>query len=219
MTRNDLIHNALQTFARTVRLKMTQLTVGEPEEQLRGPFDAFMTDFATAVGWNIVCTGETPLPSRLGKPDFAVHLNGLLMGYVELKAPGTGAKASRFKGHNRLQWKRFAALPNILYTDGNEWALYRDGRIEGKLVRLAGNIESEGPNAVVMDDASSLHRLLIDFLSWRPIIPQTSKGHLSLRGFAALIAPICRILRDDVTDALKDAQSPLHDLASVVRHK
>ena len=39
---------------------------------------------AAALGWNIVCTGETPLP---GRPDYAVHLNKLLAGYVDLKVP------------------------------------------------------------------------------------------------------------------------------------
>ena len=86
-----------------------------------------MADAARALGWSVVCTGETPLPGRLGRPDYAVHLNHLLAGYVELKAPGVGANATRFKGHNREQWKRFSAIPNLLYTDGNEWALYRNG--------------------------------------------------------------------------------------------
>ena len=84
---------------------------------------------ANAFGWDVVCTGETPLPDRLGRPDYAVHLNQLLAGYVELKAVGTGATASLFKGHNREQFKRFSAIPNILYTDGNEWALYRNGEL------------------------------------------------------------------------------------------
>lgn len=99
-----------------------------------------MADVAAALRWNIVCTGETPLPSRLGHPDYAVHLNDLLAGYVELKAPGVGATAKRFKGHNRDQFKRFLAIPKILYTDGNEWALYRDGELVDKVVRLSGDV-------------------------------------------------------------------------------
>lgn len=31
---------------------------------------------------DIVCTGETPLPGRLGRPDYAVHLNRLLGGAI-----------------------------------------------------------------------------------------------------------------------------------------
>ena len=72
---------------------------------MRTPFENFIASAADALGWEVVCTGETPLPDRLGRPDFAVHLNQLLAGYVELKAVGTGATASRFIGRNREQFK------------------------------------------------------------------------------------------------------------------
>ena len=85
------IHTALQAFAAAVTDKLTQITHGEPEEQLRAPFENFMGAAAGALGWNVVCTGETPLPDRLGRPDYAVHLNSLLAGYVELKPAGAGA--------------------------------------------------------------------------------------------------------------------------------
>ena len=89
--RNDMtIEAALQIFAETVTAKMSQLTHGEPEDQLRGPFENFMAATARVLKWNVVCTGEAPLPGRLGRPDYAIHLNKLLTGYVELKAPGVG---------------------------------------------------------------------------------------------------------------------------------
>ena len=94
------IHAALGEFAAAVTDKLSQITLGEPEEQLRTPFENFIANAADALGWEVVCTGETPLPDRLGRPDFAVHLNQLLAGYVELKAVGTGATASRFTGRN-----------------------------------------------------------------------------------------------------------------------
>ena len=37
------IREALGDFAEAVAAKMTQLTAGEPEDQLRGPFENFMT--------------------------------------------------------------------------------------------------------------------------------------------------------------------------------
>ena len=132
MNKSASIHEALQSFSAAVTAKTTQLTAGEPEDQLRGPFESLMASVATALSWNLVCIGETPLPDRLGRPDYAVPLNRLLAGYIELKAPGVGATATRFKGHNRDQFKRFSAIPNILYTDGNEWAIYRDGKLEDK---------------------------------------------------------------------------------------
>ena len=207
------LHRALQTFASTVTAKMAQLTTGSPEDQLRAPFETFMAAAAQALGWNVVCTGETPLPDRLGRPDYAVHLNQLLAGYVELKAPGVGATASRFKGHNRDQFKRFSAIPNILYTDGNEWALYRDGKTVDRVVRLSGDIAADGSQATTLQDAHAVERLLRDFLSWQPFIPTDRTGKIDLKGFAALLAPLCRMLRDDVTDALKRPASPLVQLA------
>ena len=213
MNTTSSIHTALQEFAAAVTDKLTQITHGEPEEQLRAPFENFMGAAAGALGWNVVCTGETPLPDRLGRPDYAVHLNSLLAGYVELKQAGTGATASRFVGHNRRQFNRFSAIPNILYTDGNEWALYRDGELVDRVVRLTGDVASEGKNSVGPQDAHALESLLRDFLMWKPFIPTDRAGRIDLPRFAALLAPLCRMLRDDVTDALKRPDSPLVQLA------
>ena len=213
MNATSQVHVALQEFAATVTEKLKQVTPGEPEEQLRAPFENFMGAAADALGWNVVCTGETPLPDRLGRPDYAVHLNGLLAGYVELKHVGVGATATRFVGRNREQFNRFSAIPNLLYTDGNEWALYRGGELIDRVVRLPGDVASEGKKAVGPQDAHALESLLRDFLMWQPFIPTDSKGRIDLRGFAEMLAPLCRMLRDDVTDALKRPHSPLVQLA------
>ena len=146
------IHAALQKFAASVTDKMTQLILGEQEDQLRSPFEIFMDDAAQVFGWKVVCIGETSL-DQIGRPDYAVHLDKLLAGYVELKAPRVGATATHFKGRNRDQFKRFSAIPNILYTDGNEWALYRDGKLVDRVVRLSGDVAADGENAVVTQDA------------------------------------------------------------------
>ena len=213
MNTTSQIHAALQEFATAVTDKLTQTTHGEKEEQLRTPFENFIGAAASALGWDVVCTGETPLPDRLGRPDYAVHLNKLLAGYVELKAVGVGANANRFVGRNREQFKRFSAVPNLLYTDGNEWALYRDGKLVDKVVRLSGDVAAQGKGAVGPQDAYAVESLLRDFLMWQPFIPTDSKGRIDLRRFAALLAPLCRMLRDDVTDALKRPDSPLVQLA------
>ena len=214
MNNDTSIHDALRDFAAAVTAKTSQLTAGEPEDQLRAPFERFMADGATALDWNVVCTGETPLPDRLGRPDYAVHRNGLLVGYVEIKAPGTGANAARFTGRNRRQFDRFSAIPNLLYTDGNEWALYRQGERVHDVVRLSGDVAGDGKRAAVAADAREIERLVQDFLSWEPLPPLDGKGRIDLKRFADLLAPLCRMLRDDVTDALADPDSPLVDLAT-----
>jgi hypothetical protein len=198
---------ALRDFAEAVTVKMTQLTVGEPEDQLRSPFETFMEKVGHVLTLKVVCTGETLLSGRMGKPDYAVHSNKLLTGYVELKAPGIGANPTRFTGHNREQWKRFKAIPNLIYCDGNDWSLYRNGEAVRPIVRLSGDVATKGKKAIKADDAQAVLGLLTDFLAWRPIIPKDVKD------LANLLAPLCRMLRDNVTDALKDPQSPLVQLA------
>ena len=193
--------------------KSSALARGGAEDQLRGPFEHLMQAVAAAWGERVVCTGEAPLPGRLGRPDYAVHRDGLLAGYVELKAPGTGADAARFRGRDRAQFRRFSAIPNVVYSDGNEWALYRGGERVGRIVRFAGDVAGDGRQAVGAEDARALEPLLRDFLSWEPVLPLDRGGRLDLGGFAGLLAPLCRLLRDDVAEALGDERSPLVQLA------
>lgn len=207
------LQESLEVFAQTVTSKFRKTSRGQPEDQLRAPLETFLSAVGTNFGLPVTCVGETKLVDRLGRPDYSVHASELLAGYVELKAPGTGANTKSFKGHNRDQWKRFACLPNILYSDGNEWALYRDGKRIGKIVHLSGDIVCDGRKALVPKNAADLERLLRDFLSWTPLIPTSKSGKVDLKGLAALLAPLCRLLRDEVNDALTDPQSPLVRLA------
>lgn len=149
----------------------------------------------------------------MGCPDFAIHRDGLLAGYAELKAPNTGADSTRFTGHNRNQFKRFSGIPNILYTDGNEWALYRNGELVRPIVRLSGDVVTEGAAAISKDDAAALQTLLHDFLIWEPVLPLDRSGKIDLRNFASILAPLCLMLRNDVEEALSNLQSPLNILA------
>ena len=194
--------DALRTFAAAVAKKNAPGLAAGAEEQLRGPFENLLAAIADSLGIDATCTGEAALPNRLGRPDFAVSCGGALAGYVELKAPGVGAEQRRFRGRNREQFKRFAAIPNLLCGDGNEWALYRNGEHGGRIVRLGGDIVKEGAGAVRERDAERLAALLRDFLGWEPILPRDARGRIDLKAFAALLAPLCRLLRDDVAEAL-----------------
>ncbi len=208
MTKPDqLIFQALQQFAASVTAKMKALAAGEPEDQLRSPLEAFLSEAGKAIGRNIIAKGESQLPGRLGIPDYAVLADKLLAGYIELKGPGKGVNPDHYKGHDRKQWKRFQSLPNIIYTDGNEWGLYRSGKRVGALVGLSGDITKSGKSAVKPQDVDAFKPLLTDFLSWDPIIPKEAKA------LAELLAPLCRMLRQEVNDALEDANSPLVKVA------
>ena len=197
----------LRKFATSVYEKLTTPTRGEPEAQLHAPVANLIPDVATHLTQRISVQAESRAADRLGIPDFAVTREQLLVGFIELKAPGVGADTSRFTGRNRDQWERFRNLPNILYTDGSEWALYQDGQLVGRLTRFSGLVHEEGARAITRRDAEELVELLRAFFSWSVIPPENSKE------LAGLLAPACRMLRTQVADSVAGANSPLSRLA------
>ena len=207
-----LLHTPLQNFAAAVTNKMALPTQGAPEDQLRAPLENFLVEAGRALSSELACKGETTLPDRLGRPDYALHRDNLLIGYLELKPPGTGANAQKFSGRNKQQFERFKALPNLLYTDGNEWTLYQNGKRAGKIVQLSGDVSTDGKKAASPQDALGIEGLLRKFLMWEPLFPRDQKGKIDLGAFAELLAPLCRMLRKDVEEALEQPHSPLIQL-------
>ncbi|NTW53786.1 MAG: hypothetical protein HGB15_03270 [Chlorobaculum sp.] len=125
-----------------------------------------MAGVAEIFGWMVVFTGETPLPDRLGQPDFAIHRNQALAGYDELKAPVSGANTKRFKGRNRERFNRFSAMANTLLTDGNEWALYQNDELSDKIVRLQDDVSTGGASAVTAVDAVGVEQQSEAVYAW-----------------------------------------------------
>ena len=209
---NAAILRSLRAFGQAVTRKMRQAEPGQPEEQLRSPFETLLRDTSATLGTPAECVGEASLPDSLGRPDYAVHVDGLLTGYAELKAPNKGADARHFRGRDRAQFKRFSSIPNLLYTDGTEWAIYRLGERTRPVVRLAVDVTKMGKRTPSPEDAAALERLLRDFLSWEPYVATDRSGGVDLRRFAEQIAPLCRMLRDDVLGELVDPRSHLVSL-------
>ena len=206
------IHAALESFATDVETKFSANAPGQPEDQLRAPMESLLKAAGVVISRVVVAKGESALQGRLGRPDYATLVNGALTGYVELKAPGKGADPNAFKGRDRDQWKRFKAIPNLLYSDGNEFGLFRDGQAVGQVVRLGGDISKDGPKAIGVDADKQVQNLLTEFFSWEPIVPKTPSQ------LAGVLAPLCRFLRDQVRDSLDDGASPLVQLAVSVPH-
>ena len=206
MAETNVLLAAVRAFADAVATKSATGQPASAEAQLGAPFENLLSTMAAEFGIDATCTGEPTLPNRLGRPDFAVSVDGALAGYVELKAPGTGAEQRHFRGHDRAQFKRFAAIPNILYGDGSEWALYRGSERVGDVVKLVGDV-LQGADAVREEGARELGALFRDFLSWEPILPRDARGGIDLKAFAALLAPLTRLLRDDVKEALGDGSA------------
>ena len=188
--------NTLEAFADAVQEKFSSTISGQPEDQLRSPFERLLADAGQVVGRQVLATGEAQLTGNGGRPDFGVSVNRLLCGHVELKAPGKGADTSLYTGHDRRQWQRFTNLPNILYSDGREFALYRSGETMRRM-QLERDPRSVGAAGISADNVRQFNALMRDFLAWEPVVPGSSAE------LARYLAPLCRILRDDVLDALQ----------------
>ncbi len=199
---------ALESFAEALKAKFSARLSFQPEEQLKGPVAELLEQVGQEIGLTVTVASEVRVEAQHIRPDLGVMVDSLLTGHVELKAPGKGANPARFQGHDREQWKKLQNLPNLLYTDGNDWALYRSGKRQGALVRLNGDVTTDGKKAITPSVARELFSLLSDFLTWQPVVPT------SPRALAALIAPLCRLLREEVLAALQRSNSNLSALAA-----
>jgi len=206
----DPILTALQAFAREVKDKLDSLTTGEPEEQLRGPLERCFERVGSALGRRVRAIGETHV-ARVGIPDFGVDADDLHVGHIEVKAPGTGADPTSFRRkHDKQQWLRFQNFPNLIYTDGNEWSLFRHDTLVDSF-RLSGDICRQGDRAVATDDGEAFGRLIRQFFAWNPApLPPNPTG----ADVASLLAPLCRALRDEVEEAIGHEDSSLNAVAS-----
>jgi hypothetical protein len=170
-----------------------------PEDQLKAPMLTLLKGTAAALGLTVEVLTEVQDRERSGRPDLGVVAQALLAGYVELKAPGKGADPAQFKAQDRAQWEKFRDLPNLIYTDGCQWALYRNGERVGRLIRLSGDVTTEGAQAFNDADAAAVWALLRDFLFWQPTAPATP------RALAETLAPLCRLLRAEVLEGRAEA--------------
>ncbi|MEU2772593.1 type ISP restriction/modification enzyme [Streptomyces sp. NPDC007162] len=192
MAYEQAVRTAVSEFGRAVKPKLRG--AGWPEDQLRGPLENLFGSVAAALGLTITMTGEVPLVDIDARPDYAVTVAGALVGHVELKRPGIGADPTSFSGRNTAQWEKLRLLPNVLYADGNEWGLYRNGNRVGDLAYVTGSVKTAGGRLAPQD--SGLARVLHDFLTWQPQPPRTV--HQLVRAVAGL----CQLLREEVQQAL-----------------
>ncbi|MDR2697595.1 MAG: N-6 DNA methylase, partial [Holophagales bacterium] len=192
----EVFTSAVLTFLEDVCKKFEAKAHGEPEEQLKAPLENLFKDFSSISAIPLTLKGQSQLAGRVGKPDYAVHHGITPIGYIELKAPGKGADSSRFTGHDRRQWEIFKNLPNILYTDGDCWALYRNGERIGGMLRLEADLSAKEHQHPQAERCAKLFDILATFVKWEPAVPSSPKL------LAAFLAPYCRLLRDAVLESL-----------------
>jgi hypothetical protein len=203
--------STLELFAETLKAKFLLPGLASPEDQLKPDVAELFRSAGASYGLTVETRTETHLSEHKVRPDIAIYVGGLICGYIELKAPRLGADAPKLKGdHNKSQWEKLKGLPNLIYTDGREWALYRSGeRPEGQpIVRLHDDPTDAGKAAVTKADAEGLERLFRDFLNWQPSVPHTPSA------LARYLAPLSRFLRSEVENALGQTGSAVELLAN-----
>ena len=202
------VRSALAALGERLTRAFASPVAGDPEDQLKSHVRPFIERCGESLGFvPIVVKTESRYVEVAGRPDLGIDVRGALTGHIELKAPGRGANPNRFTGHNRRQWNNFKNLPNLIYTDGGEWTLYRTGqRVAG--VRLGGDPTADGAGFATAADAQRLADLFQTFFSWQPIVPATA------RQLAEALAPLARLLRGEVLAALDDSTSAVSQLRS-----
>lgn len=205
MPQAESIKKAVSQFGASAKAKLNE--GGQPEDQLRNPLEQLFASLSLEIGLPkgaLTLVGEKSLAELRTRPDFAVNVQKALIGFIEVKAPGKGADPRKFKDkHDKEQWDKLKALPNLLYSDGNAFSLWRDGGLIGSIIKLDGDIEESGAKLSAPDAFLPLFQ---DFLSWQPIAPRNVKE------LARVSARLCRFLRDEVIEQLGIQNGPLTEL-------
>ena len=204
------LQEAISRFGLEARSKLSNPSAsGAPENQLRAPLEALIENLAELAGLPpgmIVAVGETSLAGLKTRPDYAITRGNALIGFIEVKAPEKGADPRRFhEKHDKEQWAKLRTLPNLIYTDGNGFSLWRNGEIVGKVVHLDGDIKTAGNKLVAPD---GLVPLFADFFQWEPLPPRSAAE------LATTTARLCRLLREEVVEQMERGSTSLTNLAS-----
>ncbi|RKN10205.1 type ISP restriction/modification enzyme [Streptomyces radicis] len=186
--------DAVGEFGRVCKVKLAG--GGSPEAAIRAPLETLLRTVGEHHQQHEVSWHDEFRVADLGvRPDYAIRASGELTGYIELKKPGLSVDPETFGKSNREQWEKLRNLPNLLYTNGTEWRLFRDGRQFGETVYLTGSLRTAGDRLAPADPAA-LDALLRAFLVWKP--PAIKR----VARLVQHVAPLCRLLRAAVQEQL-----------------
>ena len=188
------LREAVSEFGLQCRRKLSGR--GGEESSIRAPLE----DLLRRVGEHhqqpeVTWHDEYRIPDLGVRPDYAVRASGEITGYIELKKPGLPVDPDTFSKANRRQWEKLRDLPNLLYSNGTEWRLFRDGEPLGEPVFFTGALRTAGDKLTPVDPAA-FDALLKQFLRWSP--PDITQVDRLVQH----IAPLCRLLRSTVLEQL-----------------
>jgi hypothetical protein len=147
-----------RVFAAKVKANFDTPVRAQPEDQLKAPVVELIHGCGGLFGRNVEARTEAHVEGLGGRPDIGVAVDRLLSGYVELKAPGKGGRAERLTGADHEHWIKFQRIPNLIYTDGSEWSLYRTGSLVQRFV-LTTRLLQDGAPSVTPASAEQLESL------------------------------------------------------------
>ncbi|MET9775943.1 type ISP restriction/modification enzyme [Streptomyces sp. NPDC006367] len=190
----DWLVQAVSDFGRACRMKLAG--GGGQEAAIRGPLENLLAAVGSHHSLSEVTWHDEVELRDLGvRPDYAVRVDGVVNGYIELKKPGLSVDPEAFTRRNREQWENLRDLPNLLYSNGTEWRLFRHGVQLGETVRFVGSLKTAGEKLVPADPAA-FDTMMQVFLLWAPPpIRQVSR-------LVQHVAPLCRLLRGAVLEQL-----------------
>lgn len=218
MQRRDRFRQIVSEFGATCKQALLH---GQKEAAIRRAVETLLMESARALGIEAFLHAEVAIGAYRIRPDLAVRIGKLprnIVGYIELKSPDKSViHPGGLNQRDRRQWEGMAKLPNLIYTNGQTWIMYRSGRQYGETIHLEGDLRTAGTRLrLPAASEAAFEAMLRAFFGWQPQ-PLTS-----MREVVAQVAPLCTLLRDAVHDRL-DAeavlprhQRPFTDLASTL---
>ncbi|WP_082317792.1 type ISP restriction/modification enzyme [Streptomyces sp. NRRL WC-3549] len=184
---------------------------GQREALLITPVSNLVEQAGALLGLSVVAHNEVAELDGSVRPDFGVRVNGVITGHVELKAPGVSLDPSSYgiSTHNYKQWQRLRELPNLLHTNGTEFRLWRYGELVDTpvhihrvdLVSESGRLTAPGRLELVFNS----------FLQWSPT------PIVSVPKLVSVLAPLARLLREEVHEALRAERRAIRAGADATR--
>jgi len=175
-------------YAEDVVLAERTGTDGEPEAQLTAPTAALFEAVAADDGLRLRLVREVRLNGV--RPDFQAVIEGRQKGWVELKAPTKSIDGRTWRGREAKQWVLLSERDALIVSNGLQAQFYVLGEPVGHPVDLPTEADAD-----VWDSAATLamiHRL-------REATPEPV---VRVRDLAKRLAPLTRMLRDRLLDAL-----------------
>lgn len=183
------ITGAAARYAEDIALAAKTATDAEPEAQLTAPTAALFEAVGDTGGLKVRLLREVRLNGV--RPDFQAIIDDRQTGWVELKAPKKDVDGRTWSGREAKQWALLSQRDALIVSNGLQAQFFRLGEPEG----LPVDLPTEG-TAATWDPAPTLdliHRLQA----------ATPEPVTKVRELARRLAPLTRMLRDRLLDALK----------------